>query len=138
MTRIRSWWNAILILRVKHAATNVAVIVLLVVGFQVQNARLNAADIKNNKANIDAIEASIALHHYEDDVHAYSDCTHRVSGRNDLRIVLFSMVDLATVFPDSPTAILYTQHQKALIESAYPPLDKSDCGPEPIKPQGTP
>jgi hypothetical protein len=139
LSKIRKWWNAILVLRVKHAATNIAVIVLLVVAFQVQNSKLNAADIRNNRANIARIEQSILLHHYEDDVHVYKDCVQTVQERMDLRTVLLSIADMASIHPESTTAKVFTQNQITLINQTYPPLDKADCGTAPVPPtQGTP
>lgn len=58
-----------------------------------------------------------------------------------LRDVLFSIVDLNDLFPNSDAARLYTESKSAEIEAQYPPIDvaarKAMCvqpGPEPTPP----
>lgn len=58
-----------------------------------------------------------------------------------LRAVLFSIVDLNELFPDSEAARLFTATKTAEIETQYPPIDVAarqalcvDPGPEPIDP----
>lgn len=58
------------------------------------------------------------------------DCT-RARNRDDVRAVLFQIVDVRSLFADDAIADLYRTSRVAIIEAALPHLDIPDC-PAPI------
>lgn len=57
-----------------------------------------------------------------------SVCDAKIQAREDLRSILFYVVDLSDVFPDEPLADRYTESRVDYIEQKYPSLvNDRDC-----------
>lgn len=60
---------------------------------------------------------------------AYESCVLAIQGRNDLRVVLVSIIDLTDLFPDSLVAAQVSQSRIELIDTVYPAVSIDDgCG----------
>lgn len=101
INRLKTWWNKQIVARVKHVALSVFILVLLFASFQYQVSAQSAA-------------------------REHAVCVSRVEGRDDLRAVLFYVVDLSDVIPNGKAAS-YTANRVDYINRAYPSLDSADC-----------
>jgi hypothetical protein len=108
-TGFKAFWNRVVPLRIKYLIITAACTLILVVSFQVQTTRLadaRSADLKDNQTQ---------------------QCYARVNSRDDLRSILFYVVDLNDVLPDDQGADLYTRNRTTFIDHNYPALSKAQC-----------
>ncbi len=106
---LREWWNRIVPLRIKYLVTVAACVVVLVAAFQWQTSKLSEirqADFKRSQT---------------------TQCYSRVESRDDLRAILFYVVDLTDIIPDSEAATLYTLNRTTFINHNYPALSDATC-----------
>lgn len=116
LSHFRTWLNQVIDVRRKAVAYLMFVLFMLSVGFQYQTNALSNARVHD-------VETS-----------QHETCVNRVKTRDDVRAVLFSIVDLTDLFdPDTITpkgqAFIdnYQATRTALIEAKYPALDAADC-----------
>lgn len=113
---LREWWNRVVPLRVKYLVITSVCVLILVGAFQYQTSRLasdRAADLKANQT---------------------TQCVSRVDSRNDLRDILFRIVDLsdlfdpATITPQGQAFVdNYKNNRIVYINDKYPALDGAHC-----------
>lgn len=104
---LRAWWNKKIALRIKGIVYTMFVTGILIVGGQYQIAHAN-------QVNLDRV------------------CETRATGREDLRKVLYSIVDLSNLFPDGePTdgAKAYTESRVLIIDTLIDPDDDREYCP---------
>lgn len=108
MQRIREWGNRTVKVKWVVPAYGILALVILLGGSAI--ASQNSADLEQNARG--------------DAVTAYTDCVRRVETRDDLRGVLFAILNLA----DEDEGVMRVT---AVINEKYPALSMDDCPPYP-------
>lgn len=107
--KVLNWLEKVIDVKVKALLLTALVSTFVIVGFQYQVSALN-------NHNLEALKRADR-----------AACEARVFSRTDLRDILFEVIDLSDVLPDSEGAALYEQNRIKLINEKFPALSLDSC-----------